>query len=64
MSMINEELQKQQDKDIGAAMRKVFGEDTPTIDANQINEQERIAAEKAALLAKERLRALQSKLVE
>jgi hypothetical protein len=36
MSMINEELQRQQDKDIGAAIRKVFGDGVPTIDAKEI----------------------------
>lgn len=59
MSQINEELQRQQDKDIGAAIRKVFGDDAPSIDAEQINAEER---EKAELLAKERLRAIQAKL--
>lgn len=38
------------------AIRKVFGEDTPTIDPKQIEAEER--------LAKERLRALQAKISE
>lgn len=31
MSMINEELRKQQEKDVGAAIRKVLGDDVPVI---------------------------------
>lgn len=59
MSQINEELQRQMSADVGAAIKKVFGENTPAIDAKQINAEEREAAER---LAKERLRALQAKL--
>ena len=43
MSMINEELQKQQDADIGAAIKKVLGAQTAVINAGE--ERKRIAAE-------------------
>lgn len=64
MSMINEELQRQQDKDIGAAIRKVFGDGVPTIDAKEIEAQEEARKsldEKLQRLQQERARAESAK---
>lgn len=41
MSEISKELQAQQDKDVGAIVKKLFGDDVPAIDAKQVNEEER-----------------------
>lgn len=60
MSEINKELQDQQFKDVGAAFRKVFG-DIPTIDAKEVEQQEREALEKAERLLVERQRAARAK---
>lgn len=49
MSMISKELQEQQDKDVGAAFKKIFGEDTPVIDAQKINDEERKSLERKAI---------------
>ena len=43
MSMINEELRKQQEKDVGAAIRKVLGDDVPVIKSGDIDAEERKA---------------------
>lgn len=45
MSEISRELQEQQNKDVGAAMRKLFGE-IPTIDAKAIEAEERRALDR------------------
>lgn len=48
MSEISKELQEQQMKDAGAAMKKIFG-DIPVIDAAAINEEERKRLERDAI---------------
>lgn len=47
MSMINEELQKQERADMGAVMKKLLGGSVPVIDSRAVDEEERRVLELA-----------------